>query len=63
MSMIACIRSLPSSAFLLLLVGPAANLSRAASVPHQAVLVGTSRFWFNYRHTANTLGIYHHVKR
>ncbi|RKO99549.1 hypothetical protein CXG81DRAFT_5834, partial [Caulochytrium protostelioides] len=28
-----------------------------------AVLVCTSRFWFNYRHVANTLSIYHTVKR
>src|SRR5690349_11669063 len=28
-----------------------------------AVLVDTSRFWFNYRHVANTLGIYRTVKR
>nr|XP_054769850.1 putative GPI-anchor transamidase isoform X2 [Lytechinus pictus] len=28
-----------------------------------AVLVCTSRFWFNYRHIANALSIYHSVKR
>ncbi|PKI84963.1 hypothetical protein MVES_001065 [Malassezia vespertilionis] len=28
-----------------------------------AVLVGTSKFWFNYRHMANTLGMYRTVKR
>lgn len=28
-----------------------------------AVIVGTSRFWFNYRHTANPLGFYRTVKR
>jgi len=28
-----------------------------------AVLVDTSRFWFNYRHVANVLGIYRTVKR
>lgn len=28
-----------------------------------AVLVSTSRFWFNYRHTANTLSFYHIVKQ
>ncbi|KAH9462383.1 hypothetical protein H4Q26_011987 [Puccinia striiformis f. sp. tritici PST-130] len=28
-----------------------------------AVLVCTSRFWFNYRHIANTLGMYRSVKR
>ena len=28
-----------------------------------AVLVGASRYWFNYRHIANTLSIYHSIKR
>ncbi len=28
-----------------------------------AVLVDTSRFWFNYRHIANVLSIYRSVKR
>ncbi|XP_065068412.1 GPI-anchor transamidase-like [Rhopilema esculentum] len=28
-----------------------------------AVLVSTSRFWFNYRHAANTLSIYRSIKR
>lgn len=28
-----------------------------------AVLVGTSRFWFNYRHLANVLAMYRTVKR
>lgn len=28
-----------------------------------AVLVCTSRYWFNYRHVANTLSVYHSVKR
>jgi hypothetical protein len=28
-----------------------------------AVLVCTSRFWFNYRHIANTLSLYRTVKR
>ncbi|KAB1202577.1 GPI-anchor transamidase [Morella rubra] len=28
-----------------------------------AVLVCTSRFWFNYRHMANTLSLYRTVKR
>ncbi|CAN0541573.1 unnamed protein product, partial [Scytosiphon promiscuus] len=25
--------------------------------------VCTSRFWFNYRHVANTLSVYHTVRR
>jgi phosphatidylinositol glycan class K len=28
-----------------------------------AVIVDTSRFWFNYRHAANVLSIYRSVKR
>lgn len=28
-----------------------------------AVLVCTSRFWFNYRHEANALSVYHSIKR
>ncbi|KAH7100578.1 peptidase C13 family-domain-containing protein [Auriculariales sp. MPI-PUGE-AT-0066] len=28
-----------------------------------AVLVSTSKYWFNYRHAANTLGLYRSVKR
>ena len=28
-----------------------------------AVLVDTSRYWFNYRHIANTLSIYTTIKR
>jgi phosphatidylinositol glycan class K len=28
-----------------------------------AVIVDTSRFWFNYRHAANALSIYRSVKR
>ncbi|CAJ0941704.1 unnamed protein product, partial [Mesorhabditis belari] len=28
-----------------------------------AVLVCTSRFWFNYRHVANVLSLYHSIKR
>ena len=39
----------------------------AGAVPPQmsnwAVLVSTSRFWYNYRHEANVLSIYHSVRR
>eukprot|EP00730_Choanoeca_flexa_P002526 TRINITY_DN11081_c0_g1_i1.p1 TRINITY_DN11081_c0_g1~~TRINITY_DN11081_c0_g1_i1.p1 ORF type:complete len:326 (+),score=53.40 TRINITY_DN11081_c0_g1_i1:538-1515(+) len=28
-----------------------------------AVIVSSSKFWYNYRHTANALGVYHAVKR
>lgn len=40
--------------------------SGSALPPHNnnwAVLVSTSRYWFNYRHTANALSMYHTVKR
>lgn len=34
-----------------------------AHTSNWAVLVSTSRFWFNYRHLANTLSLYRTVKR
>ncbi|UZO26079.1 glycosylphosphatidylinositol anchor biosynthesis [Rhizophagus irregularis] len=37
--------------------------SRGGHTNNWAVLVCTSRFWFNYRHIANTLSIYRTVKR
>ena len=39
------------------------SLSHAAHTSNWAVLVSTSRFWFNYRHLANTLSLYRTVKR
>lgn len=43
------------------------QLAVAADAPSHnnnwAVLVDTSRYWFNYRHIANTLSIYTTVKR
>ena len=42
------------------------HLLEAASATHTsnwAVLVSTSRFWFNYRHLSNTLSLYRTVKR
>lgn len=47
---------------LLMLVCAAAHAT-AQHTNNWAVLVGTSRFWFNYRHQANTLSMYHTVKR
>lgn len=35
----------------------------AAHTNNWAVLVSTSRFWFNYRHLSNTLSLYRTVKR
>ena len=39
------------------------SLSTCAHTSNWAVLVSTSRFWFNYRHLANTLSLYRTVKR
>ncbi|XP_007885455.1 GPI-anchor transamidase [Callorhinchus milii] len=36
---------------------------RSGHTNNWAILVCTSRFWFNYRHVANTLSIYRSVKR
>ncbi|KAL5348483.1 glycosylphosphatidylinositol anchor biosynthesis [Pseudogymnoascus australis] len=49
-----------------LLLPIALSLLPAVSAEHTsnwAVLVGTSRFWFNYRHLANVLSLYRTVKR
>ena len=57
------------SAFLLSLLLAAVLLAVPAAgtlAPHTsnwAVLVATSRFWFNYRHLANVLSLYRTVKR
>ena len=37
--------------------------SKSTHTNNWAVLVDTSRFWFNYRHVANVLSIYRSVKR
>ena len=42
-------------------LGPA--LVTAEHTSNWAVLVSTSRFWFNYRHLANVLSLYRTVKR
>ncbi|KXJ88281.1 peptidase C13 family-domain-containing protein [Microdochium bolleyi] len=39
------------------------SLVAAEHTSNWAVLVGTSRFWFNYRHLANVLSMYRTVKR
>ncbi|KAI1172130.1 peptidase C13 family-domain-containing protein [Nemania sp. FL0916] len=39
------------------------QLVAAEHTSNWAVLVGTSRFWFNYRHLANVLSMYRTVKR
>ncbi|KAF1944783.1 hypothetical protein EJ02DRAFT_452122 [Clathrospora elynae] len=50
-----------SAALLPLLAAPLAAASEHTS--NWAVLVSTSRFWFNYRHLANVLSLYRTVKR
>lgn len=40
-----------------------APLAAAEHTSNWAVLVSTSRFWFNYRHLANVLSLYRTVKR
>lgn len=37
--------------------------STSSHTNNWAVIVDTSRFWFNYRHAANVLSIYRSVKR
>jgi glycosylphosphatidylinositol transamidase (GPIT) subunit GPI8 len=49
-----------SSALLPLLAAP---FVAGEHTSNWAVLVGTSRFWFNYRHLANVLSLYRTVKR
>jgi len=39
------------------------SLTAATHTSNWAVLVSTSRFWFNYRHLANVLSLYRTVKR
>lgn len=41
----------------------AVRIAQARHTNNWAVLVDTSRFWFNYRHVANVLSIYRSVKR
>ncbi|KAJ0962410.1 hypothetical protein J5N97_030238 [Dioscorea zingiberensis] len=55
----------PCILFLLLLFLTFSSPSCASTVHNNnwAVLVCTSRFWFNYRHMANTLSLYRTVKR
>lgn len=52
--------SLPSALLALLAVSDVASSTHTSN---WAVLVSTSRFWFNYRHLANTLSLYRTVKR
>ncbi|KAK2743760.1 glycosylphosphatidylinositol anchor biosynthesis [Myotisia sp. PD_48] len=49
--------------FLSLLLIHSVHETSAAHTSNWAVLVSTSRFWFNYRHLANVLSLYRTVKR
>uniref|UniRef100_A0A182N4P9 GPI-anchor transamidase n=1 Tax=Anopheles dirus TaxID=7168 RepID=A0A182N4P9_9DIPT len=42
---------------------PAKFVTSSSHTNNWAVLVDTSRFWFNYRHIANVLSVYRSVKR
>lgn len=44
-------------------LGNVGNFFSSQHTNNWAVLVCTSRFWFNYRHVANTLSVYRSVKR
>ncbi|PYH96685.1 cell division control protein 45 [Aspergillus ellipticus CBS 707.79] len=54
------LRVLPLLPLLLLLLTASASSEHTSN---WAVLVSTSRFWFNYRHLANVLSLYRTVKR
>ncbi|CAR27948.1 hypothetical protein ZYGR_0N04350 [Zygosaccharomyces rouxii] len=47
----------------LLVIQPVFGLVESKHTNNWAVLVSTSRFWFNYRHMANVLSMYRTVKR
>ncbi|KAF1833760.1 hypothetical protein BDW02DRAFT_569743 [Decorospora gaudefroyi] len=51
------------STTLLPLLTAAAPFAASEHTSNWAVLVSTSRFWFNYRHLANVLSLYRTVKR
>jgi phosphatidylinositol glycan class K len=48
---------------LLLIIQNNVNANQSKHTNNWAVIVDTSRFWFNYRHAANVLSIYRSVKR
>src|SRR5437870_12247617 len=50
------------SCLFLLLSMSSASLSSVSPCSNWAVLISTSRYWFNYRHSANTLSMYRIVK-
>ncbi|KAH9838935.1 GPI-anchor transamidase [Teratosphaeria destructans] len=55
--------ALPTAVLALLALDLPSITAAAQHTSNWAVLVSTSRFWFNYRHMANTLSLYRTVKR
>lgn len=55
--------ALPLTLLSLLLFPPLTSTTTTHHTSNWAVLVSTSRFWFNYRHLANVLSLYRTVKR
>jgi len=47
----------------LVLIGPAFTYAKSNHTSNWAVIVSSSRYWFNYRHNANALSIYHILKQ
>ncbi|KAL6860217.1 glycosylphosphatidylinositol anchor biosynthesis [Amphichorda felina] len=54
---------LPNMRLVALVATALLGIALAEHTSNWAVLVGTSRFWFNYRHMANVLAMYRTVKR
>ncbi|KAK4542004.1 glycosylphosphatidylinositol anchor biosynthesis [Oleoguttula mirabilis] len=54
---------LPTALLGLLALNLPSPIEATQHTSNWAVLVSTSRFWFNYRHMANTLSLYRTVKR
>ncbi|KAF2765652.1 hypothetical protein EJ03DRAFT_205256 [Teratosphaeria nubilosa] len=55
--------ALPTAVLAILALELPSITAAAQHTSNWAVLVSTSRFWFNYRHMANTLSLYRTVKR
>jgi phosphatidylinositol glycan class K len=62
---VACASSTAMLQLLLLLLGcsVAASASSSSHTSNYAVIVGASRYWFNYRHAVNALSIYNMLKQ
>merc|ERR1719447_1519471 len=49
--------------FVVLYAGKKEPISSSKHTNNWAVIVATSRYWFNYRHPANALAMYHTIKK